>query len=209
MPERHMPQLCGERAHPTVRREGVRGQWKVEAVIDVGLFGNSERLNLIEPDTVAVIPEIAERLPDPGSALMDLLGWLPDDVRRATAEEVRRVRHPNGSIPDANLDGIRIRDYKEGPLMLLRWMTAGDSIIVGVWASFWLRGRDSRAVRATAQEVAHDQGIPAAATWTIVARPDGRLNIDSLAEQLSDSWEKYAGQITNKDVIKAFRKWQR
>lgn len=174
----------------------------------MGLF-NREEINFSEPGEVAVDPQIAKRLPDAGEFLLSLLSDLQPDSRRALEEEVQRVRHPNGSIPHSNLGGIGIHDWKNGPLTHLVWTTAKDRIIVGVWASFGLGHKDRKLIAGTAERLTDTQGIQAAASWSVATRAPGRLDIDSLAEQLRSAWTESAGHIRNGDVIKSFRKWRR
>lgn len=175
----------------------------------MGIFGSREHVNVVDPKTVTVDPALTARLPDPGIFLMNFLSFLHEDSLRLLTAEIDRVRHANGSIPKEHLRGIGIHDWKNGPLTHLVWLTAKDSILFGVWASFGLGGRERRRVESTALDIAGSQGIPAAATWTILSRPDGKLDVDFLAAQLEGSWNEAAGQIRNGDIIKSFKKWRR
>ncbi|MGZ3146534.1 hypothetical protein ACVDFE_31985 [Lentzea chajnantorensis] len=175
----------------------------------MGIFGRREEVQTVDVENVPVDPGVAERLPDAGDFLLRNLSDLPASSLRELAAEIERVRHPNGSITNRNLDGVGVRDWKSGPLTNLVWITAADWIITGVWASFGLSGRDRRQVERTAETIARGQGVAAAATWALRARPEGRLRIESLASQLEDSHSEWYGKLTNGDVIKSFKKWRR
>ncbi|WP_156926119.1 hypothetical protein [Glycomyces arizonensis] len=175
----------------------------------MGIFGSREEINFSEPGEISVDHQIASRLPDSGEFLLSFLSDIHPDSYRTLEAEIQRVRHSNGSIPHSNLKGIKIQDWKSGPLTHLVWMTAKDRIIVGVWASFGLSGKDRKLVSSTAERLVDTQGIRAAATWSVATRTPGRLDVDSLGEQLTNSWRESAGNIRNGDVIKSFRKWQR
>jgi hypothetical protein len=175
----------------------------------VGLFSHREETLVVESDNIAVDHEVAAALPDPGEFLMELLSPLHEDSLRQLSEEIDRVRHPNGSIPQHNLKGIGTRDWKSGPLTHLVWFTAKDFITVPVWASYGLSGREKRRIEQAASVIANEQGAAAAATWARLSRPNHPPDTESLAAQLADSWHESAGQIRNGDVIKSFRKWRR
>ncbi|MET0233100.1 MAG: hypothetical protein ABW224_00530 [Kibdelosporangium sp.] len=174
----------------------------------MGLFRSREEVQLVDPDTVVVDPAIAARLPDPGVFLMELLSDLHEESLRLVSAEIDRVRHVNGSIPRGNLRDIGIHDWKNGPLTHLVWFTAKDSILFGVWATFGLGRHERRQIEAAAQDIAVNQGIPAAATWVALSRPNGGLDVDFLATQLVASWNEAADQLRNGDIIKSFRKWR-
>lgn len=175
----------------------------------MGIFGNREEVLIVDADNVTVDPTIAARLPDAGEFLLRLLSPLDEDLLRAVSMEIDRVRHPNGSIPHANLGGIGFRDWKSGPLTHLVTLTVKDNILVGVWASFGLGRQDRRRLESTAARIVDGQGIPAAATWAINSRPGRQLDVDFLGSQLEESWNEAASQIRNGDVIKSFKKWRR
>jgi hypothetical protein len=175
----------------------------------MGIFGRREELQTVDPDEIPVDPAVAECLPDAGEFLLRNIAPLPESSMRELAAEIERVRHRNGSITNRNLGDVGVRDWKSGPLTHLVWITASDRIIVGVWASFGLSGRDQRQVERTAEIIARQQGAAAAATWALRSRPQGNLRLESLAAQLEDSWSEWFGKITNGDVVKSFRKWRR
>lgn len=175
----------------------------------MGLFSRREEISAVSPEHIAVAADLAATLPDPGEYLLTLLAPLHEDSRRALAAELDRVRHPNGSIPRVNLKGVGVQDWKSGPLTHFVLLTAKDTIILEVWASFGLSGQDKRRIAQTASVVAAGQGIPAAATWARNSRPNHRFDVEFLAAQLRGSWEESAGLIRNRDVIKSFTKWQR
>ncbi len=175
----------------------------------MGIFGGREDVRVVDPDNVQVIPAVTADLPDAGEFLMDLLSFLHEDTLNTLRAELDRVRHPNGSIPLANLKDIGIHDWKSGPLTHLVWLTAKDKILVGVWASYGLGRQERRRVESTTQRIIDDQGIPAAATWAKLTRPSARLEVDFLASQLEGSWNEQYGQIRNGDIIKSFKKWRR
>ncbi len=175
----------------------------------MGIFGNREELQTVATDEISVDPAVAECLPDAGDFLLRNIAPLAESSMRELAAEIERVRHPNGSITSRNLKNVGVRDWKSGPLTHLVWITAPDSIIVGVWASLSLSGRDRRQVDGTAANVVREQGVAAAATWALRSRPNGNLRIEMLASQLEDSRSEWFGKITNGDVIKSFKKWRR
>lgn len=174
----------------------------------MGIFSNKEELTSLSPDNVAVHASIAEALPDAGQHLLELLDDLHEESVSAATAEIARVRHPNGGIPHAPLKEIGIRNWKNGPLTLLAWITVTEPIAVAVWASFGLKGQNRRMIEATVQTIVDNQGVPAAATWAVATRPAGKLHVDSLRTTLSSLYTEKIGQITNGDVIKAFRKWR-
>jgi hypothetical protein len=173
----------------------------------MGFFTSSETVVDVPSDAVAVDPRVVAALPDPGEHLLGLLGDLPQSSLDAFAGELARVRHPNGSIPRDALRGVGVADWKSGPLTLFVWMTAGELIATSVWASFGLPRKQRKPFESTVENIVRTQGVPAAATWTLLSRPDGKRHLDFLAESLLSSYRE-AG-ITNGDVIKAFRKWRR
>ena len=175
----------------------------------MGLFSRREETLVVDSGDIAVDPEVAGILPDPGEFLVSLLSPLHEETLRQLSEEIARVRHPNGSIPRRNMAEVGVRDWTSGPLTHMVWFTAHDIILVGVWASFGLSGRDKRRVEQTASIIATEQGMAAAATWARLSRPDNRPSTESLAAQMSDTWHKNAGNIRNGDVVKSFRKWRR
>ncbi len=173
----------------------------------MGIFGTNEETAFIEPEDVAVSPDIAARLPDVGAFLLNAITFVDDSSLRAVEAAITGLRHSNGAIPGGRLHEIGIRNWKLGPITHLTWLTAKDSIAIEVWASFGLGRRDGRRIGTTVQQVYLTQGIPAAAAWAIQSRPTARLDIDFLAEQLTGSWSDQLGQIRNGDIIKSFKKW--
>ncbi|WP_053733821.1 hypothetical protein [Nocardia sp. NRRL S-836] len=175
----------------------------------MAIFGRREELRTVDTDNVPVDPSVVERLPDAGDFLLRNLSDLPENSLRELAAEIERVRHANGCITNRGLESVGVRDWKSGPLTHLVWITAPDWIIVGVWASSGLGGRDRRQVERTAENIAREQGVAAAATWALRSRPHGNLRIESLASQLGNSWSEWYGKLTNGDIIKSFKKWRR
>ncbi|MEU3922068.1 hypothetical protein [Streptomyces sp. NPDC029004] len=174
----------------------------------MGLFSSTEEIDLSPPGLVAVSDRVAEQLPDPGEHLLRILGGLSPESYELAAAEIDRVRHANGAVTGAGLTGVAYRDWKSGPLTLLVGLRVADGITTGTWASFGLGRKQNREVRAIVETLVQEQGVPAAATWTVTHRAE-KCDVDFLAERLTASYEKQAGLITNGDVIKAFRKWQR
>lgn len=174
----------------------------------MGIFGSSEEIALVKSENVLVNPDFAARLPDVGSFLLDMLSFLHEDSVRAARAAIDQLRLPDGAIPGQRLRGMGFKDWKLGPVTHLAWLTAKDGILIDVWAGYGLGRRDGRQVSAGAQQVYLAQGIPAAAAWAIRSRPNARLDVDFLAEQLTDNWTELAAQIRNGDIIKSFRKWR-
>ncbi|MGW6935309.1 hypothetical protein ACWGE0_34975 [Lentzea sp. NPDC054927] len=175
----------------------------------MGLFSRHEETLVIDSDNIAIDPEVSAILPDPGEFLVELLSPLHEESLHQLSKEIDRVRHPNGSIPRHRLREIGLRDWKSGPLTHLVWFTAKDTIIIGVWASYGLSGREKRRIERTVSVINTEQGTAAAATWARLSRPSYPPRTEFLAAQLADSWNESAGQIRNGDVIKSFRKWHR
>jgi hypothetical protein len=174
----------------------------------MGLFTSNETVTPVPSDVVTVEPRVTRALPDPGAFVLGFLSDLSQESLAAVAAELTRVRHPNGSIPRAALSGVGLRDWKSGPLTLYAWITVKEQLLTSVWASSGLPRRARKPFEATAGEIVRTQGVPAAATWTVMSRPDARCDLEFLGESLSAAYTESAGQITNGDVIKAFRKWR-
>ncbi|MCM2422606.1 hypothetical protein [Streptomyces sp. RKAG293] len=174
----------------------------------MGLFSSDEQINLSPPGLVPVSAWVSEQLPDSGEYLLGLLGFLSPESYELAAAEIQRVRHANGAITDHGMKDIRLRDWKSGPLTLLVGLRVKEWIITGVWASYGLGRRQRREVTTMVENLVHEQGVPAAATWAVASRPNGP-DVSYLAEQLSAAYDEGASHITNGDVIKAFRKWRR
>lgn len=173
----------------------------------MGIFGSGEETAVVDPGTMAVGPEFAARLPDVGAFFLDAIAFLGDDPVRAAEEAINGLRHANGAIPGDRLREIGFRDWKRGPVTHLAWLSAKDGIAIEVWASFGLGRRDGKRIGATAHQVYLAQGAPAAALWALASRPAARLDVDFLAEQLTDNWSEQLAQIRNGDLIKSFKKW--
>ncbi|GAB1510351.1 hypothetical protein [Actinophytocola sp. KF-1] len=173
----------------------------------MGFFTSDETVVPVPSDDISVDPRVVAALPDPGDYLMDLLGDLSQESLDLVAGEIARVRHPNGAIPFDALTGVGVADWKSGPLTLLVSIHAGELIATSVWASFGLPRRQRKAFESTVEEIVRGQGVPAAATWALMSRPDAKPHLDFLAESLLSSYGE--ARLTNGDVIKAFRKWRR
>lgn len=174
----------------------------------MGLFGSGEVTVPVDVENVSVFPGLAARLPDAGEFLLDLISFLDDGSLQSVQASIAGIRHPNGAITGVSLDGVGVRDWKKGPITHLVWLTAKDSILLEVWASFGLGRRDGQRLGKGARQVYATQGMPAAATWVLNSRPDARLDLDFLADQLTGSWAESAAHISNGDIIKSFKKWQ-
>jgi hypothetical protein len=61
---------------------------------------------------------------------------------------------------------------------------------MGVWASFGVGGKDKRHIQTTVRSLIDQQGHAAAATWSLMARPQARLSLEFLNEQLYSGWEE-------------------
>lgn len=173
----------------------------------MGIFTSTETVVSVPSEAIAIDPRVAEALPDPGDHLMSLLGGLPQESLAAAASEIARVRHPNGSIPWNALKGVGVADWKSGPLTLLVSIHVREMIATSVWASFGLPRRQRKMFDSTVEEIVRTQGVPAAATWALLSRPDAKMDLGYLAESLLSSYDE--AHLTNGDVIKAFRKWRR
>ena len=176
--------------------------------VTVGIFGSSEEVALVESENVSVSPDIAAQLPDIGTFLLEMISFLHEDSLRAAGAAIDELRLPDGAIPGRRLRDIGIRNWKMGPVTHLALLTARDSIGLEVWASYGLSRRDRQQVATGAHQVYLAQGIAAAATWAILSRPNARMHVDFLAEQLTKSWSESAALISNGDIIKSFRKWR-
>lgn len=177
----------------------------------MGLFSGSANAKAPDysyPGDVAVIPEVAAALPDPGHYLLDCLSDLHESSQLAAREEFDRVRHANGGLPSIFRRGIPSKP-SSGPLYLLNWITNLESITVQVWASNGLRFGSKRSMEAVALELVDQQGVPAAASWVLGQRGNDVLGLDFLAHQLSNGYEEWAGNLTNGMVIDSFKKWKR
>ena len=173
----------------------------------MGIFGTSEETAIVEPGNVVVSPDVSARLPDAGEFLLDAIAFVGDPAVRATEAAIAGLRNSGGAIPGDRLREIGIRNWKLGPVTHLAWLTAKDGIAIEVWASFGLGRREGRRIGTTAHQVYLTQGIPAAAAWARLSRPSARLDLDFLAEQLTNNWSEQLGQIRNGDIIKSFKKW--
>jgi len=172
----------------------------------MGFFSKSNGSTAFaDPGEVAIDPDIAQALPDPGQIL---LAVYPASVTAEVDAEYQRVRHPQGGYPSELRRGLPLKP-STGPLYLLDWITAGDWIPVQVWASNGLRFGTKSGVDQTVSALCSTQGIPAAATWVLSQRGDDVLPLRFLAEQLEDYYADRADSITNGMVIDSIRKWKR
>jgi hypothetical protein len=176
----------------------------------MGLFGSREELSVSEPGVVEIPAYVAEQVTDVGTYF---IGWATAGIHEEQAQwvvaAVEAKRGQNGWIPINSLSEIGIMDFRSGPLTFLAGMTAADRILMEVWASFGLGGKDKRYVSGQVSALVYEQGHAAAATWALASRPNARLDLGLLNDQLVASWQKGSGYVRNKDFIKAFRKWER
>nr|WP_238355379.1 hypothetical protein [Kribbella sandramycini] len=174
------------------------------------VFDAPEELRLFDPGTLAVAPQIAERLPDAGAYFID---WSTRDLSAERAREVEAAvngrRCANGWFPLESLDTIGHRGFWRGPLTYLAQMTADDPAILQDWAARGLTGPDRARIQATVNHLLYEQGHAAAATWAVAVRPQAALDATALADRLFTAWDQNLDAIRPKDVAKAVRRWNR
>lgn len=176
----------------------------------MGFFSSKPDVSLPNIDGIVVPDWLHDQLPDPGALLLDMYGGVDPDVQRQVADEIARVRFPNGGY---DLDGVDVYDKRGGPLSLLSWITAGDWICVQVWATHDLGGSQKREVKSTVGSLCRSQGIPTAVAWAETVRSStGRspsLSIANLADSLTSTYDESRGKLTNGRFIDSIRKWRR
>lgn len=175
----------------------------------MGIFGNSETIDLSQPGQVAIPEQVASVVPDAGEYFLGWLGGLLDDRTLSRLEnEINARRGTNGWLASTGLDDAPQLGQKQNPLTFLRSLVGGlDAIHLGVWGTSANRGRDYKALTSTLEGLVRTQGHAAAATWAIEVRPQARLDLNYLAESLRDAWGQSHSYLTNGDVIKAFKNW--
>lgn len=170
----------------------------------MGLFGRSETIVDVPTNDINVPEDISNVVPDVGEYF---LGLMPEgEPQVLAAAQIGELRHANGAVP-GRLRGIDYMKYKQGPVCLLS--NVRERVALEVWATYGLSGRQKRDVVNGVVEVWLEQGVAAAATWAIIARPDHRFDIWILTQQLHSAHAEDHDHLTNRDVVKAFRKWQR
>ncbi|TDE36420.1 hypothetical protein [Actinomadura sp. 6K520] len=179
----------------------------------MGIFGNKEQINLSDPGEVAIAEHVASVIPDAGEYLLNLLGDFCNEQMYARLKvDVDSRRAPNGWVVPAKLTDVPPIGRKQTPMTFLNFfMGMRGTIALTVWGTSANRGKDYRALADVLSSILHDQGHAAAATWAIVARPEARpsLSPSHLAGALLDGWREDHQHLRNKDVIRAFRNWNK
>lgn len=181
----------------------------------MGLFGHKEQINLSAPGEVAVAEHVATAIPDAGEYFMDwLMDWLGGNCNAQTRArlkaDVDSRRAPNGWLVAGKFTDVPPLGRKQTPMTFLSHFVGGrDAITLAVWGTSANRGKDYTALARTLTHLVHTQGHGAAATWAIIARPEARFNVEYLSEALHDDWSQSHEFLRNRDLIKAFKNWNK
>lgn len=178
----------------------------------MGLFGNQEQINLSEPGEVPVAEHVAAAIPDAGEYFLDWIGDVCNEQMYARLKaEVDSRRASNGWLVANNFADVPGPGRKQTPMTYLSSFVGGrDAISLVVWGTYGTRGKDHAALAGTLHRLVNTQGHGAAATWAITARPEApHLRLGLLSEALQQSWHESHDYLRNKDILKAFRNWNK
>lgn len=178
----------------------------------MGIFGKKEQIDLSDPGEVAIADHVAAAVPDAGEYLLDSLAQFCNEqmyVRLKADIDARRA--PNGWLVGNGFADVPPVGRKQTPMTFLSLLvgTARDESVISVWGTSANRGKDYNTLATTLRILVGTQGHAAAATWAIIARPEGRFSLDYLSEALRGSWDETLGLLRNKDVIRAFKNWNK
>ncbi|MFG2018731.1 hypothetical protein [Actinomadura geliboluensis] len=178
----------------------------------MGIFGKKEQIDLSEPGEVTIADHVAAAVPDAGEYFLNsLTDFCNEQMYARLKADIDSRRAPNGWLIGNGFSDVPPVGRKQTPLTFLSLLvgTARDASVISVWGTSANRGKDYNTLATTLRNLVDTQGHAAAATWAIIARPEGRFNLEYLSEALQRSWGETFGLLRNKDVIKAFKNWNK